>query len=1458
MKKRSLATRRIICTILALIMIATSGIVTLAMPEETVTPEELYLGELPNEPVPAEEPAPTEEPAPNRESAPAREWIHGLNGDLGFNEDSFKTVRPLNRTTPAVTTNHNWWDASVSGNGLIGFMQSACPREDVFILNNTTLVSDGYHIWETTRYFPEQLHSIRVGAITGVNVDRWGTYRNINHSALFGVTRGEVWPRPYMPAAQMRIVNHDWTEFKGVTSADNAGTAAAPPAAGQALNPAHPRVPFTPNENYNRWTNFETGEVGVQWADEYDNQWTRRSFTSWEHNIIVTYIQAPEDMDLNLTLSMDLFREMSNARASNVGQMGVETNNVLTLDDEGNPIGFGMVGKWGTGLRRGTMNRIPRLFDEGGWATATRIVVDDDATITYTNDQRTFPGPGVTWAGMVPTTHYDPQITITDTNAIMLITKVCRIDTGAPNIAAVRTLLYDVLLDKIEDIIDEYDIVPNDASYARLLAPHAATQREKFNTVRVEFAMTPEQQADRELTNNALKARHMEDRSTLNMAWLERVYNAGRFGLLASSGFHSARLGGMWNGQWSPQWSGDFTLNANVNLQISGANTGNLLAASEGYINLIVRMVADWETNAYHVYGMTNAILAPPRVDGTGHGTSFHASPSTWPHMFVNALGDWLLSPIFETYLSHGNHQVRIWPDIAENLTRPSRYPNRVLGTYPTIADVLDLTDEDVARIQATGIMDLERDILYPLLVKNMNFWAQLICEYYFMASDGTVFINGTVKAADGTITHGNVPVSLYDFLLEDPGARYVIAPGYSPENFPAERAHGNNWAGYSLAYNTASDIGAFHNSLKMAKVILEAVDSPQREALLEEWAALEALMPDNMFEPHGAIKEWATPHLSARNDHRHVSHGYMAKPGFIAHDDIFIRDAIGRAMDDRVNAWGGVFAREGHDAMHQMQIEARIKRGLRAERALLWLIGSNFHNMSMTTNHDINRQSSFCTDVGHGLVGGINEMLVFSNTGVIELLPGVVPQLRQGRVQGLRARNNTVLNNFEWNRDAGTASVTLTTEHVTNEIRLLCGFGIETALVDGVDVPVGTDELGRTYVELTLTRGVPVTVDINFQVETTIDVASVNDICLELIVGEQIVLTPVVVPTGNADVGIVWSIADAETGAPFTQTRITADGVLITAPDSIGRGILVNVALADGSVAAEPFIIRVADTLPPMLPIRAVDLEMGFGYYAIEPAGVIGHAGAQMVWKYPNVDLTYLDSINVLRSFNGHASIQFFANLDVAENRTVQGGMHPLLNPTRYYLRYVTVDPARAISPVVTILAPERNINVPIDTDLTGVHDLFVRVVRLSGAWAGNYDEFQLNYNRPTPPRNRVCTWLEGVVITEPTPTTYGLMRHECRFCDEYKYVPIPMMAVEILNAPAVLRRNHSVTLEAVVVPEFMMPQEVIWSSNNPAVATVSQDGVVTARVATGVVVITARTPDGQLVSSVTIRLSM
>ena len=56
-------------------------------------------------------------------------WRYGLDGALGWNEDTFYSIEKR-------TNNNNWRQGLASANGEIAFMESGDPNEDVFIFNN--------------------------------------------------------------------------------------------------------------------------------------------------------------------------------------------------------------------------------------------------------------------------------------------------------------------------------------------------------------------------------------------------------------------------------------------------------------------------------------------------------------------------------------------------------------------------------------------------------------------------------------------------------------------------------------------------------------------------------------------------------------------------------------------------------------------------------------------------------------------------------------------------------------------------------------------------------------------------------------------------------------------------------------------------------------------------------------------------------------------------------------------------------------------------------------------------------------------------------------------------------------------------------------------------------------------------------------------------------------------------
>ena len=71
------------------------------------------------------------------------EWKYGIGDSVGFNENTYRTIEKC-------TTDANCWrEGSVTANGEMGFIESCDPKEDVFIFNNTKIVTDNAEIYET-------------------------------------------------------------------------------------------------------------------------------------------------------------------------------------------------------------------------------------------------------------------------------------------------------------------------------------------------------------------------------------------------------------------------------------------------------------------------------------------------------------------------------------------------------------------------------------------------------------------------------------------------------------------------------------------------------------------------------------------------------------------------------------------------------------------------------------------------------------------------------------------------------------------------------------------------------------------------------------------------------------------------------------------------------------------------------------------------------------------------------------------------------------------------------------------------------------------------------------------------------------------------------------------------------------------------------------------------------------
>ena len=113
----------------------------------------------------------------------AEGWKYGLNGAMGWNEDTFYTISKR-------TTNNNWRQALASANGEIAFMESGDPNEDVFIFNNTKIVYDDNGVHEAP-VLADIIDEQRAGAI---NYNRWvwNQAANSYDQQTYGISGGRL------------------------------------------------------------------------------------------------------------------------------------------------------------------------------------------------------------------------------------------------------------------------------------------------------------------------------------------------------------------------------------------------------------------------------------------------------------------------------------------------------------------------------------------------------------------------------------------------------------------------------------------------------------------------------------------------------------------------------------------------------------------------------------------------------------------------------------------------------------------------------------------------------------------------------------------------------------------------------------------------------------------------------------------------------------------------------------------------------------------------------------------------------------------------------------------------------------------------------------------------------------------------------------------------------------------
>lgn len=722
-------------------------------------------------------------------------------------------------------------------------------------------------------------------------------------------------------------------------------------------------------KDYSRYTDYETACVGVRYTDS-NGGWERVSFTSQSDGVSITKISASDTgSKINATLSMDNISSMANFGKGNE----VDLRYKKLVDSNADALTF--------------IAHYPDYenseLKEGGYATVCYVVCEGGSKERVTNK-------------MPKDSQYvgqdNPAIAVSDADNVYIISVSDRTHSMGKYgdfENADEYPLADTLYTKVLEVAEKYK-VDGKFDFDRALKNHTDIFTPQFNAVSIDLG------GDINISNDKL-LRSVKYKKSLSNTLAERAYYSGRYSYLCCSGVSTSRLYGMWTGEWNASWGSKYTMDANVNLQTSSMNTGNILSAPVGYVNFILRQVLDWEDNAYATHGFTNALQAP--VNSDGDRAIFTESCYPYPFRYWNAGTSWMLQPLYETVLCYGDLQVPICDEFDLDKLKSILSPTDV-----------PLSESKISELKARGYLTLKEDILYPLLIKSANYWNQLMTPEYYTDADGYIrYEKGKTSLADGET--------------------YCIIPSYSPENNPS------NYPSPSCA-NSAIDISACDSNIRMLLEIAEEV-APLDD--MTKWIDLQQKLPKLLYDEDGSLKEWASYSFEENNKHRHLSHLYCAWPLADTRYDDELNTAAILAVNNRKSENNA-----SHALIHRTLIAARLKDRESATKAMVGLMNSRIYYNSLMTNHHTNKRSGYCTDYGIGYLGMVNECLVFSNKGEVELLPCLPTSgFDKGSISGLRLRTQATLTNLEWDVKKGTLSATVKSD-IDQKVIVSCGLSDE------------------------------------------------------------------------------------------------------------------------------------------------------------------------------------------------------------------------------------------------------------------------------------------------------------------------------------------------------------------------------------------------------------------------------